>query len=572
MDEHVLESNSRWKEGIRCFDEGNIEAALKHFFEVDMCPRIAFNVGILEMKLEQIEDAKAAFGQALKLDPNFTLAYLQLGICHFVLGEILDAQTNFSCALESTRNKKKIDYVHVMIDSELLAEKLKYNLGLCNGTKKDSIPFGAPHRLYLPPTTPQVSNSKPVDPAGGKSKEARPRSQSDRTEDHYHTPDPPRENRKFRANSLGEMWERLFHSKNRKNKKLKKKIGRDESVQETMYSPINPDISRFKISRFYSSSETELFRPTTTVVESNNIDFKEIQLGEEIGRGSFGSVFSARWRGAECCCKMPRIGKAQDNLTTEIDHMRKLMHPNVCQFLGIVKEPLCLVMELMREGSVINLMKNRAITMDASVVISIAKQASCGMLYLHSKGILHGDLAARNLLFRTEINGNSLKYHIKITDFGLSAVLSDDDTSDTQALSYPIRWSAPELLQDRKMSRASDSWSFGVLLWELLERDQPYRDMTAQEVVTRVIKGFRLPRPSRIHYPMELNQLMDKCWFPDPDIRPDFSAIEMTLEIVENMTGNMPTVRPIPPSTCRGCAHRIESDDRFCRFCGFQTC
>eukprot|EP01118_Nematostelium_gracile_P005775 TRINITY_DN1836_c0_g1_i4.p1 TRINITY_DN1836_c0_g1~~TRINITY_DN1836_c0_g1_i4.p1 ORF type:complete len:569 (-),score=140.04 TRINITY_DN1836_c0_g1_i4:44-1750(-) len=568
MDEHVLESNYRWKEGIRCFDENKVEEALTHFFEVDVCPRIAFNIGILEMKLEQIENAKAAFGQALKLEPNFTLAYLQLGICNFVLGEILEAQANFSCALESTRGKKKIDYVHLMIDSDLLAEKLKYNLSLCNGQHKDAVPFGAPHRLYLPPSTPQAPPSK-YDPAG-KGKEARPRAASEDVNRDQH-----RENRKARANSLGEMWERLFHSKKSKNKKSKKRVQNttssttDEQHQETMYSPINTNVNRYKISRFFSSSETELLEHPEAV--SNNINFTEIQLEAEIGRGSFGSVFKARWKGADCCCKIPRVGKAQDNLTTEIDHMRKLMHPNVCQFLGIVKEPLCLVMELMREGSVVNLMKNKAITMDAAVIISIAKQASCGMLYLHSKGILHGDLAARNLLFRTEINGNSLKYHIKITDFGLSAVLSDDDPSDIQALSYPIRWSAPELLQDRKMSRASDAWSFGVLLWELLERDQPYRDLSAQEVVTRVVKGYRLPRPTRIHYPMELNQLMDKCWFPDPEIRPDFSAIEMTLEIVENMTESAP-VRPMPPSTCRGCAHRIEVNDRFCRFCGFQTC
>jgi len=246
------------------------------------------------------------------------------------------------------------------------------------------------------------------------------------------------------------------------------------------------------------------------------------------------------------------------------------MHPNICQFLGVVAEPLCLVIELMREGSVINLMNNRAITMDSSVVISIAKQASCGMLYLHSKGILHGDLAARNLLFRTEYSdGNSPKFHIKISDFGLSVLLDNEEEVTPQ--SFPIRWSAPELLSERKMSRASDSWSFGVLLWELLEREQPYKDMSGEEVVMRVIKGYRLPRPTRIAYPMELNQLMDKCWFPDPEIRPDFSAIEMTLEIVENLAGNSTVTKPIQVEICRGCAHRIGANDRFCRFCGFQT-
>jgi len=227
----------------------------------------------------------------------------------------------------------------------------------------------------------------------------------------------------------------------------------------------------------------------------------------------------------------------------------------------------------MREGSVINLMNNRIVKLDAPVVVSIAKQTSCGMLYLHSKGILHGDLAARNLLFRTELSADGdIKYIIKITDFGLS-VLTDKETCDvSDRTTFPIRWSAPEVLKHQEMSKASDAWSFGVLLWELLQRAQPYADMTVDEVVERVCKGYRLPRPTRIHYPMELNQLMDTCWFPDPHIRPDFSQIEIMLEIIENSVNAVRSPpRPIRPAQpCQGCSHRIETGDRFCRFCGFQ--
>jgi len=429
---HNLESNSRWKEAIRSYDVGDVDGALKLFFEVDLCPKSAYNVGILEMKLEQFEEAKAAFTQALQLDPNFTVAYLQLAICHYILGEIQEARRHFQGAIESGRGLKEIDYVHVLLDYDLLKEKVEYNLSLCNRATipENEVPFGAPHRLYLPPRNiGSITKTTPVfkDPAVGKPEAVRPRARSDMTTTRVKD---LREPRKNRANSLGEMWERLFHSKKKRNKDKKM-----EKPVDTLYSPICA--KKYKINRCFSNSEGELPSNKNPLrrrsIDLVKIDFEEIQMAEEIGRGSFGAVYMARWRGADCCCKIP--AKTQKETTRllfiqEIENMRKLIHPNICQFLGVVEEPLCLVIELMREGSVINLMNNRTVTMDAAVVTSIAKQTSCGMLYLHSKGILHGDLAARNLLFRTELTADgSVKYIIKITDFGLS-VLTDKETCD----------------------------------------------------------------------------------------------------------------------------------------------
>jgi len=306
------------------------------------------------------------------------------------------------------------------------------------------------------------------------------------------------------------------------------------------------------------------------------IRYEELQMGSEIGRGSFGSVFTARWRGADCCCKVPTKTHKEHvrvNFLQEIDNMRKLIHPNICQFLGVCVEPLCLVIEVMSEGSVINLMNNKSVKLDAALVVSIAKQTSCGMLYLHSKGVLHGDLAARNLLYRTELaSDGSARYIIKITDFGLSVLTGDEPYEISATSSFPIRWSAPEVLVKHEMSKASDAWSFGILMWELLQRAQPYSEMTVDEVIERVCKGYRLQRPTRIPYPTELNQLMDTCWFPDPNIRPDFSQIEIMLEIIEGSVSatKSPPRPPRPSHKCESCSHAIEFGDKFCRFCGFQ--
>jgi tetratricopeptide (TPR) repeat protein/tRNA A-37 threonylcarbamoyl transferase component Bud32 len=569
-----LESNEIWKEGIRSYDAGQLDQALKLFFEVDLCPRSAYNVGIIEMKMEQFEEAKAAFSQALELDPNFTVAYLQLGVCHYILDEIQEARRQFQATLESAKGLPDVDYVHVLLDYALLKEKVEYNLSLCSRQTKspDEVPFGAPHRLYLPPRNPAAGSSgygvkRVVDPAVSTrpSETVRPRAQSDiatRTKE-------VKETRKNRSNSLGEMWERLFHSKKKKNK------AKSSKPVDTMYAPISA--KKFNANRCFSNSEGDL--PSRDPLRRKSLDlvkinYEELQMGAEIGRGSFGSVFTARWRGADCCCKVPTKNHKEHvrrSFIREIDNMRKLIHPNICQFLGVCEEPLCLVIELMSEGSVMNLMNNKSVKLDASLVISIAKQTSCGMLYLHSKGVLHGDLAARNLLYRTELaTDGTTRYIIKISDFGLS-VLSGDEQDLATRTTFPIRWSAPEVLVRQAMSKASDAWSFGVLLWELLQRAQPFADLSANEVVDRVCKGYRLPRPNRIPYPIELNQLMDTCWLPDPQLRPDFSQIEIMLEIIENSVSSAKSPpRPPRPAKCQGCFHGIEIGDRFCRFCGFQ--
>jgi len=220
------ESICKWKAAIRTYDEGDIESALKLFFEVDLCPKSAYNVGILEMKLEQFEEAKAGFTQALQLDPNFSVAYLQLGVCHYILDEMKEASRHFQAAIESGRGTQDIDYVHVLLDYNLFKEKVQYNLVLCNrATKSETeVPFGAPHRLFLPPrsnvSTSPSKKSKGIDPAIGTPEAIRPRALSDglatRVKD-------LREPRKNRANSLGEMWERLFHTKKKKKQRKKRK-------------------------------------------------------------------------------------------------------------------------------------------------------------------------------------------------------------------------------------------------------------------------------------------------------------------------------------------------------------
>ena len=93
----------------------------------------------------------------------------------------------------------------------------------------------------------------------------------------------------------------------------------------------------------------------------------------------------------------------------------------------------------------------------------------------------------------------------------------------------PIRWMAPESLQDRIYTVQSDVWSFGVLMWEIVTLGcTPYSSMSPQEIPKRLIYDqYRLERPN--HCKMELYMLMSHCWHAEPEQRLDFLQLREKL-------------------------------------------
>jgi len=81
------------------------------------------------------------------------------------------------------------------------------------------------------------------------------------------------------------------------------------------------------------------------------------------------------------------------------------------------------------------------------------------------------------------------------------------------------------------VSKASDVWSFGIVLWEILEMKQPYNDIFSnREVVTKVCEeSLRLPKPTRITYPSVLDEVMQSCWNSEASLRPSFIDIHKNI-------------------------------------------
>lgn len=269
------------------------------------------------------------------------------------------------------------------------------------------------------------------------------------------------------------------------------------------------------------------------------IDFLELLLEEVIGAGGFGKVYKGVWREEEVAVKAARqdpdedISATAESVRQEARLFWMLRHPNIISLRGVcLKEPnLCLVMEYARGGAL-----NRALAgkkVPPRVLVNWAVQIATGMDYLHNQAfvpIIHRDLKSSNILIlepvaRDDLSGKTLK----ITDFGLAREWHQT-TKMSAAGTYA--WMAPEVIKLSLFSKSSDVWSFGVLLWELLTGEVPYREIDALAVAYGVaMNKLTLPIPSTCPEPFA--QLLAECWSPIPHSRPSFSSILQRLLAIE---------------------------------------
>ncbi|XP_077913906.1 mitogen-activated protein kinase kinase kinase 11 isoform X1 [Halichoerus grypus] len=267
--------------------------------------------------------------------------------------------------------------------------------------------------------------------------------------------------------------------------------------------------------------------------------FQELRLEEVIGIGGFGKVYRGSWRGELVAVKAARqdpdedISVTAESVRQEARLFAMLAHPNIIALKAVcLEEPnLCLVMEYAAGGPLSRALAGRRVP--PHVLVNWAVQIARGMHYLHCEAlvpVIHRDLKSNNILLLQPVEGDDMDHKtLKITDFGLAREWHKT-TQMSAAGTYA--WMAPEVIKASTFSKGSDVWSFGVLLWELLTGEVPYRGIDCLAVAYGVaVNKLTLPIPSTCPEPFA--QLMADCWAQDPHRRPDFASILQQLEALE---------------------------------------
>ncbi|ELR24365.1 protein kinase domain containing protein, partial [Acanthamoeba castellanii str. Neff] len=228
--------------------------------------------------------------------------------------------------------------------------------------------------------------------------------------------------------------------------------------------------------------------------------------------------------------------------------MTTLRHPNVVLFMAAsTKAPrMCIVMEYMSLGSLYELLHNELIgKIPFELKAKMAYQGAKGMHFLHSSGIVHRDLKSLNLLLDS-------KWNVKVSDFGLTKFKEDMEKHRPNrsecGLAGSIHWTAPELINQSPCVdlALADVYSFGVILWELLTRQQPYAGMR---------DGLRPRMPDNVEElcTLEYAELIAACWHQDPAVRPPFIEIMSSLSAMfecGDSSGSRSSGQPSDMSSC----------------------
>ncbi|KAM4057473.1 kinase [Hirsutella rhossiliensis] len=244
---------------------------------------------------------------------------------------------------------------------------------------------------------------------------------------------------------------------------------------------------------------------------------KDYRLGECLGKGAFGSVYKAfNWSTGEAVAvkqiKLADLPKSELRMIeSEIDLLKNLLHDNIVKYIGFVKSVDCLniILEYCENGSLHSILKAYG-KFPENLVGVYMTQVLQGLHYLHDQGVIHRDIKGANIL--TTKDGT-----VKLADFGVStSTLAGGQDKEAQVVGTPY-WMAPEIIQLSGASSASDIWSVGCTVIELLQGKPPYHNLAAMPALFAIVNDDHPPLPEGIS--AAARDFLMQCFQKDPNLR-----------------------------------------------------
>lgn len=227
---------------------------------------------------------------------------------------------------------------------------------------------------------------------------------------------------------------------------------------------------------------------STKNLQKPRLKSDDFEFVAHLGTGTFGTVCIVKRLkdGKQFVIKQQELNSCNSSsarmISWEMANMQVLRHPNVVSYYGAWQEEqsFYILMEFASRGTLKYLLDKRSLPLEEHDAMYLFAQICLGVHHIHSKEILHRDLKPENIMLTGKMGDI-----VKIGDFGLSKDSFDDSPSYAGSYYYI----SPEMLRQESYDYKCDIWSMGVILYEMLTKQQTFPAESVNEIVQMVCNG-----------------------------------------------------------------------------------